>query len=126
MTDTTILIAGTAWPRWPYELVDDPTDEQITANQSLLRDPSDLPIALAAINAGVHYLVSEDKDFTARTAQNQVLHQRVPVLLSGTFLRVVMGWTSEELERLRGRQWSDVTGDPHREPRRCRTAARWV
>jgi hypothetical protein len=75
-----------------------------------VRDETDLPIVLTAINAGVDYLVSDDKDLTARDATTAALHQRVTVLLSGTFLRNVMGWSSEQLEGLRGRNWDDVAG----------------
>ncbi len=96
MVDANILIAGSVWPRWPYEvlqhglkgdfqlvlsdyvlqqarmhirriftnhedqfdtflqsceyeLVDDPTQEQVDENLDLVRDPSDVPVALAAI-----------------------------------------------------------------------------
>lgn len=31
------------------------------------------------------------------------------VLLAGTFLREVMGWTSEELEAIRHRTWDEVS-----------------
>src|SRR5438132_13749928 len=111
MMDTTVLVAGSGWPRWPrevllaglrgdiqlvvspyvleqarriickkfpehlerledflknapFELVPDPGAEDIARHKSLVRDETDLPIALAAINAGVDYLVSEDKDLT--------------------------------------------------------------
>jgi predicted nucleic acid-binding protein len=74
----------------------------------LVRDESDIPIALAAINAGVDYLVSEDKDFTARNETTAELYEQLEVLLSGTFLRQVMGWTSKELEEIRYREWSDL------------------
>jgi hypothetical protein len=36
------------------------------------------------------------------------LHEQLQVLLSGTFLRQVMGWTSGELEEIRHREWSDL------------------
>jgi len=36
------------------------------------------------------------------------LHEQLKVLLSGTFLRQVMGWTSKELEEIRHRKWSDL------------------
>jgi len=29
-------------------------------------------------------------------------------MLSGTFLREVMGWTSEQLKSIRHRKWSDI------------------
>lgn len=155
MVDTTILFAGTIWPRWPYEVlqhalrgdfqlvvspliveearrtisakfpasvphfetfmslvthevVPNPTAEEILAHQDLMRDINDLPLALAAINAHVDYFVSEDKDFTARDETTARLQQRLTIMLSGTFLRHVMGWTSDELEGVRQRKWSDL------------------
>ncbi len=113
MVDANVLIAGSVWPRWPYEVLQhalngdyrlvlgnyviqqasrhirarfpayaeqfdgflqdcgfelaaDPTREQVEQGLNLVRDPSDVPVALAAIQAGVDYLVSEDKDLTVR------------------------------------------------------------
>lgn len=157
MVDTTVLIAGSGWPRWPrevllaglrrefqlvlspyvirqahrnlskrfpeylvrfeeflsqanFELVPDPTPEEVVQHKGLVRDESDIPIALAAIKAGVDYLVSEDKDFTARDETTANLHEKLRVMLPGTFLRQVMGWTTEELEAIRNRTWSDFEG----------------
>ena len=91
-----------------FELVPDPASEEVADNRDLVRDESDIPIALAAINAGVDYLVSEDKDFTAHHETTATLHQQLNVLLPGTFLRQVLGWTSQELERIRHRRWADL------------------
>ena len=155
MLDANILIAGSGWPRWPYEIlqhalaadfklvlcpliiesarhrirqdfpdylsrfdeflatcdyeeVPNPPMEQVRRNQDIVRAPADVPIALAAINANVDYLVSEDKHFTDRDETTAKLRQRIQPLISGTFLREVMGWSSEELERVRGRNWADL------------------
>ena len=91
-----------------FELVPDPDPEEVADHRSLVRDASDIPIALAAINAGVDYLVSEDKDFTAQHETTAKLHQQLNVLLPGTFLRQVLGWTSKELEEIRHRRWADL------------------
>src|SRR5919109_3467502 len=79
----------------PFEEVPDPPPEEVAAHLDLVRDFSDVPVALAAIAAQVDYLVSEDKDLTATDATTQKLRAQVKVLLTGTFLREVMGWTSE-------------------------------
>ncbi len=92
-----------------YELVPDPSPEDIEANQNLVRDLSDVAIALAAIVAKADYLVSEDKDLTVQNETTTELRRQVRVMVSGTFLREVMGWTSEQLETIRHRKWSDVT-----------------
>jgi predicted nucleic acid-binding protein len=153
--DANILLAGNAFPRWPYEvlqhatdgdfqlilcplvigqarehmqstfpkhlarfekflrevdyeLLPDPTAKEIDANQNLVRDLSDVAIALAAIAAKADYIVSEDKDLTVRDESTVELRRHVKVMPSGTFLREVMGWTSEELEAVRHRKWSDM------------------
>ena len=105
MVDANILIAGSLWPRWPYEVLQhalagdfqlvlspyviaqarrflekdfpeqagqlddlleaaqcemapDPTREQVAARANLVRDASDVPVALAAIQSKVDFLVS--------------------------------------------------------------------
>jgi len=152
MVDANILIAGSVWPRWSYEvlqhalrgdfrlvlskyiiqqahrrilvrfpayidsfdallqtcqyeIVADPAKELVDRYGDLVRDQTDVPIILAAINAGVDYLVSEDKDLTSAKP-----NQSLTVMISGTFLRQVMGRTSEELERIRYRTWRDIRG----------------
>ncbi len=156
LTDANILFAGTAFPRWPrevlrhalngdfrlvlcplvinqarhnlqkrypdfldrfekflrdvdYELISDPTQEEIEANPNLVRDLTDVAVALAVIAAKVDYLISEDKDFTVQDQTTEELRRHVKVMLSGTFLREVMGWTSEQLEAIRGRNWDDIS-----------------
>ncbi|MGQ9626243.1 MAG: PIN domain-containing protein [Anaerolineae bacterium] len=153
--DANVLLAGSAFPRWPhevlqhatdgdfqlvlcplvikhtrqhlqrhfpdhlarfekflrevdYELVPDPTPEEIEANKNIVRDLSDVAVALAAIAAGVDYVVSEDKDLTVQDETTAELRRYMKVLLSGTFLREVMGWTNEQLEAIRYRTWSDM------------------
>jgi len=51
----------------------------------------------------VDYFVTEDKHFTARTNRTAKLHARLKIMLSGTFLRQVMKWSSEELDEVRQR-----------------------
>jgi predicted nucleic acid-binding protein len=155
MVDANILIAGSVWPRWPYEvlqhalrgdfrlvlskyilqqahrriqarfptyldqfdemlracqyeLVPDPDKEQVAQHRDLVRDHSDVPVALAALNAGVDYLVSEDKDLTAQDESTTKLRGELSVMISGAFLREVMHWSSEELEKVRHRTWRDI------------------
>jgi predicted nucleic acid-binding protein len=91
-----------------YELAADPTREQVTQNLDLVRDPKDVPIALAAIAAGVDYLVSNDKDLTDVDATTARLRQHIQPMSVGRFLRQVMGWSSDDLERTRRRTWQDM------------------
>lgn len=92
-----------------YELVSNPPPEDVEANKNLVRDLSDVPIALSAISAKVDYLVSEDKDFTTQDETTAELRRHLKIMLSGTFLQKVMGWTSEQLESVRHRKWSDIS-----------------
>ncbi len=91
-----------------YEVANTPTADSVTAHASLVRDIADVPVALAAIEAGVDYLVSEDKDLTTRDESTAELRRQLTVYLSGTFLREVMGWSTEQLEAARGRRWQDL------------------
>lgn len=90
-----------------YEEAGIPSAEAVTAHAYLVRDITDVPVALAAIEAGVDCLVSEDKDLTVRDVSTAELRRRLPVYLSGTFIREMMGWSSEHLEAVRGRRWQD-------------------
>jgi len=91
-----------------YTEVPDPSLEEVEAHANLMRDPTDIPIALAAIAAQVDCFLTTDKDFTDKTADNAQLHEQLRILLPGTFLREYLGWTSERLETLRGRNWDDL------------------
>lgn len=91
-----------------YELVPDPPPDEVRQHQDLVRDPKDVPIALAAIAAGVDYLVTDDKDLTAQDETTEKLRQRLQVLPVGRFLRESMGWSSADLERIRQRTWREM------------------
>lgn len=86
-----------------YEEVPNPSTEEVQAQAQFTRDPTDIPIALAAINAQVDYLVTQDRDFTDRDDSTEELHRKLNILLPGTFLREYVGWTSEQLEAIRQR-----------------------
>lgn len=152
MVDANVLVAGTGWPRFPYEVlqhaaagdfqlvlspfvieearthlgkieaalverfdafleasayeeIPTPAPEELAAEPDLVRDIEDIPVGLAAINARVDILVSLDKDLTD---PSEPIHKRLKILLPGTFLREYMGWTSERLEEIRNRTWSDL------------------
>jgi putative PIN family toxin of toxin-antitoxin system len=91
-----------------YELAPDPSRDAVQANVSLVRDPKDVPIVLAAVAANADYLVSNDKDLTALDETTAALRQKIMPITVGRFLREVMGWESAELERIRRRNWSDI------------------
>jgi chemotaxis signal transduction protein len=53
--------------------------------------------------------ISEDKDFTIQDKSTEELRRHLKIMLTGTFLREVIGLTSEELERIRHRNWDDIS-----------------
>jgi predicted nucleic acid-binding protein len=91
-----------------HELVPDPSAEEVAAHPGLVRDAKDIPVALAAIRAGVDCLVSTDHDFTALDDTTAELRRHIKPMQPGSFLREVMGWTSEELSAIERRRWADL------------------
>lgn len=91
-----------------YEEVPDPAREEVERNLRLVRDPKDVPIALAAIEAGVDVFVTNDTDFTDRDESTALLRTKLEPISIGRFLHEVMGWRSPDLERIRRRTWDDV------------------
>ena len=92
----------------PCEEAPSPSPQEVTANHGLVRDPTDIPLGVSAINAAVDYFVSDDKDFTA---PNQPIHEKLRILQSGTFLNEVMGRSHEELNHIKHRSWVDIPGN---------------
>ena len=160
MLDANVLIAGSVWPRWSYEVVQhalqgdfqlvlaplvidqarrrvatrfplqverletflrqsqyaeapDPSPVSVRRNLHLVRDETDVPIALAAIQAKVYCLVSDDKDLTADDETTAGLRKLLTVMRPVIFLREVLGWTSEALERVHKRTWQDLLPPQH-------------
>jgi predicted nucleic acid-binding protein len=91
-----------------YELTPDPSPDQVAAHPNLMRDVKDIPLALAAIEAGADYLVSTDQDFTDEDETTAELRRHLDCRKVGSFLREVMGWTSQDLSAIERRRWSDI------------------
>lgn len=51
--------------RCRFELAPDPSPEEVQTHTALVRDVTDVPVALSAIKARVDYLVTNDDDFHA-------------------------------------------------------------
>jgi hypothetical protein len=86
------------------ELAPDPRPEAVFAQLDLVRDVDDVPAAVAVREAHVDYLVSEDKHFTEESATRE-LRKHVTIMRPVIFLREVMGWSSQDLEEIRRRDW---------------------
>jgi hypothetical protein len=87
------------------ELIDNPSKQQVEQNRDLVWDETDVPVALTAINAGVDYFVTYDRDFTdgARGRSRPI------ILLPPVFLR-------DELSAFCTRRvWSPKNGKRSRE-----------
>lgn len=89
-----------------FELAPAPSTEEVQANADLVRDATDIPVALSAIKARPDYLVTNDEDFHAEKAEAALKKQGVQVMRVGMFLAEVMGWKSRELEAIRLREWA--------------------
>jgi predicted nucleic acid-binding protein len=86
-----------------------PLQEEIEENRELMRDLNAIPIALSVVKAGVDYFVTYDRDYTDAGRTTELVRAAIPgILLPPVFLRDVMGWTSEQLEQVRGRNWADL------------------
>jgi len=88
----------------PCEIAPDPKPEAVAAHLDLVRDVEDVPLAVAVLEAHVDYLVSEDKDLTEESATRE-LRKHVTIMRPVIFLREVMGWSSQDLEDIRKRNW---------------------
>ena len=91
-----------------FELAPDPGPAEVQAHTALVRDVTDVPVALSAIKARVDYLVTNDDDFYAEDTRAELKGHGIQVMLVGTFLAEVMGWQGRELEAIRHREWSDL------------------
>jgi len=90
------------------ELAPDPPLEEVAAHAGLVRDPKDIPVALAAIAARAEYLVSTDRDFTDVDDTTAELRRHLKPVSVGAFLHEVMGWSHEALSAIERRRWSDL------------------
>ena len=91
-----------------FELAPAPSTEEVQANADLVRDATDIPVALSAIKARPDYLVTNDEDFHAEKTEAALKKQGVQVMRVGMFLAEVMGWKSRELEAIRLREWAET------------------
>jgi predicted nucleic acid-binding protein len=91
-----------------HELIPDPSPDKVAAHADLVRDEKDIPVALAAIQGRADYLVSTDRDFTDIDETTAELRKYLNPIKVGTFLREVMGWTSQSLSAIERRRWSDL------------------
>ena len=92
----------------PYALLKDPSLAELKKHDDVIRDKTDLPLAVAAIKAKVDYLISNDKDFVGTDSTTSKIQSKVNCITAGNFLRKVMGWTSEELTEIQMREWDDL------------------
>jgi putative PIN family toxin of toxin-antitoxin system len=90
------------------ELSPDPPMAEVAAHAGLVRDPKDIPVALAAIAAKADYLVSTDRDLIDVDDTTVELRGLLKPVSVGAFLHEVMGWSHESLSAIERRRWSDL------------------
>ncbi len=91
------------------EMVPDPSVERVAENRDLCRDESDVPVALAAIDAGVDYLVTTDKDLTVEDETTVRLRQQVNVITPLALLRHVFHWPEDAIAAADHRNWRELS-----------------
>jgi hypothetical protein len=95
----------------PHEVAPMPDLESVQANRDLVRDDTDVPIALALLEGDVDIFITNDKDWTDAGTVAPRLSEHVQIMLPAIFLRDVLGWTSAELEAIRYRTWAEVEAE---------------
>ena len=88
-----------------YELAPTPSEDEVAEQITLIRHANDVPVALAYIKAKVDYFVTDDKDFTDEDATTAEVRKHLKIMRPVIFLREVMGWSKEDLEKVRFRNW---------------------
>jgi predicted nucleic acid-binding protein len=91
-----------------YESVPDPDVERVNLHRDLCRDESDVPVILAAADARVDYLVTNDRDLTALDKSTERLRELVRVITPLALLRHVLHWPEERIEAAIHRNWRDL------------------
>lgn len=79
------LIAAT-----PHELAPDPAPEVVAEHRALVEDPADVPVALAAIDAEVDYLLSSDRHLVGDGESTRELRRRIRTMTPARFVEEVM------------------------------------
>lgn len=71
----------------PHELAPDPSPEMLAEYRDLVVDPADVPVALAAINARVDYLLSSDRHLVGEDESTRELRRHVRTMRPDRFVR---------------------------------------
>lgn len=96
------------------EVIPDPSPEDVADHRDLVRDFKDVPVVMAAVSAGVDFLVSTDADLTDVNQSTEALRQFIApgrVMKPGAFLSEVIGWSHDELDTISRRRWHDIRGN---------------
>jgi len=111
MLDANILIAGSVFPRWPYEVL----RHALLKRFQLVLSPLVIEQARRGIRRAFPNQTEQLEDLLllrpyelAQDPTPEELRRYLQPMLSGTFLKEVMGWSSEDLEKIRHRKWPEV------------------
>ena len=75
----------------PHVMLPDAAPDEIARNAGLVSDPADIPVALAALAAGVQYLVTSDRRFRDDLRWIMGPDPPLKVVTPGEFLREALG-----------------------------------
>jgi predicted nucleic acid-binding protein len=103
--------------RLAYEEVPAPHPSRLDFFGDLCRDKDDVPIAVAAIDAGMDFLVTTDRDLTVVDATTARLRQLVTVITPLALLRHVLHWPEPRIGAAIHRTWQEVTAPEWQELR---------
>lgn len=108
MLDANVLIAGIRVPRWPYEVLQHALakDYVPVVSVQVIREARK-HLSGPRQRQALEYFLAQSGYEEAPTPSKAKLN----IVLPAVFLREVMGWTSEQLEAIRYRQWLDMVSD---------------
>jgi hypothetical protein len=88
----------------PHRMAPDADPAELARNAGLVSDRADIPVALAALGAGVEYLVTSDRRFADDLRWIMGPDPPLQVVTPRQFLRDALGYSSGELAAIDRRE----------------------
>lgn len=88
----------------PFELVPDPEKDMVLKNQNLVPHQNDVPVILAAIESMVDFFITGDKEIIKECVS---LKGKCAFLTPTNFLKEIMRWTTDDLDKISFRNWEN-------------------
>lgn len=90
----------------PFELLKHPAASRL--NSVSMRDTKDIPILISIVESGVDFFVTGDKDFLEDSDLNRKYKDQFTMISPKLFLKNVMRWPKEDIDRIGLRTWKDL------------------